>query len=330
MQHSNQTPDKTSGSTDQLQEDIGQRSGLKDPPQQDALRVGILLDGETLPVWQKRAIEKMVTQTDVEITHLVIRANPSPTNLTEFLHETSSDDLLTYFKQCYDRLSAHAIWSLLGIVRQLTKMPEYKEPRKIDSVAGFSDAERIYCQPITDIDFGNHLPDHVTDRVGNSVDVVLRFGFGILTDPLLSMPTHGVLSFHRGDLRSYRGQPGGLWEFLHDEPSAGVTLQRIDDSLDAGEIVVEDKVSITDAHTWREVERRQIAVCEDMLATAIEKFQDPNTNLTTVDSLGPLYTIPRGREALVYAGKTLNGNLRRLMSPASPESSESSVGMRNW
>lgn len=30
-----------------------------------------------------------------------------------------------------------------------------------------------------------------------------------------------------GDLGEYRGQPMGFWEYLHDEPTGGVTLQRI-------------------------------------------------------------------------------------------------------
>ncbi|WP_423747177.1 formyltransferase family protein (plasmid) [Haladaptatus sp. SPP-AMP-3] len=255
----------------------------------------------------------MVTRTNVEITHLVIRADSASAHLTEFLHDASSSDLTAYLRQCYTRVSSHALWSLFGIARQLAESPEYRKPCHIDSVVGTGGAERLYCQPVTDTEFGNHLPDNVTETVGENTDVVIRFGFGILTDPILSMPTHGVLSFHRGDLRSYRGQPGGLWEFLHDEPSAGITLQRIDDSLDAGEIVVEDEVSIADAYTWREVERRQIEVCEGMLAVAIDRLQNPGSEPLTVDSPGTLYTIPRGMEVLTYVKKTLAGNFREFV-----------------
>ncbi|MFH5797265.1 formyltransferase family protein [Haladaptatus sp. CMAA 1911] len=275
--------------------------------------MGILLPGETVPVWQKRAIETMVAETDVEITHLVIHADSTSTHLTEFLHDASSNEVATYMQQCYNRLGSHALWSLLGIVRQLTETPEYRRPCHIDMITGLDDAKALYCEPVADTGFGNHLPDHVTETVGRSTDVVIRFGFGILTDPILSIPRHGVLSFHRGDLRSYRGQPGGLWEFLHDEPSAGITLQRIDDSLDAGEVIVEDEVSITDAHTWREVERRQIEACEGMLAVAIDRLQDPDSEPIRVDQLGALYTIPRGREVLTYVKKTLLGNLREFV-----------------
>jgi methionyl-tRNA formyltransferase len=275
--------------------------------------VGILLSGEAVPAWQKRAIEKMVAEPDIEITHLVIHSDSTATYLTEFLHESSPVELRTYLRQCYDRLDSHTLWSLLGIIRQLAETPEYHRPRHIDSVGGIGDAERLYCRPVADTEFGNHLPDRITEAVGSSTDIVIRFGFGILTDPILSMLAHGMLSFHRGDLRSYRGQPGGFWEFLHDEPCAGITLQRIDDSLDAGEIIVEEEVSITDAHTWREVERRQIRKCEEMLAVATDRLQDPEQEPVTVESLGTLYTIPRGREVLTYVKKTLLGSLHEFV-----------------
>ncbi|WP_433633053.1 formyltransferase family protein [Halomicrococcus sp. NG-SE-24] len=311
MPPSNHLSEESTTSSPQVKQGNPERQTVLDSSQQDILHVGILLPGETIPTWQKRAIEKMVAETDVEITHLVIRDDSSPMNLSEYLEESFPGGLLTYLQLCYMRLNSHALWSLLGIARQLADTPEYREPTPINSIAGFDDTDRIYCEAVTDTDFGNHLPDQVTETVGENTDVVIRFGFGIFTDPLLSKPTHGVLSFHRGDLRAYRGQPGGLWEFLHDEPTAGVTLQRISDSLDAGEIVVEDEVPIDNADTWREVERHQIAVCEEMLVTAIERLQDPDFEPSTPETLGEVYTIPRGMDALAYAGKTIGGILRR-------------------
>ena len=311
MQPSNHSPEESKAPFSQSEQASTGRQAVVEPESQARVRVGILLAGETIPRWQRRAIENMIAQTDVEITHLVLREDSSPTDLTEYLQESFPGGVVTYLQQCQSRLSSHALWSLLGIARQLTDTPKYREPVSINSIAGFADADRISCAPITDEGFGNHLPDHVTDTVGDNTDVVIRFGFGILTDPLLSKPTHGVLSFHRGNLRSYRGQPGGLWEFLHDEPTAGVTLQRIGESLDAGEIVVEDEVPIGDANTWREVERRQIAVCEEMLATAIKRLQNPDFDPSPPDTLGDVYTIPRGTDALTYAGKTISGMLRR-------------------
>lgn len=299
---------------------IGKHIDVGEPPPQEPLSVGILLAGETIPTWQKRAIETMLTRTNVEITHLVIRTDTSPDNLDDYLLQSFPENFVHYIQCCYDRLQAHALWSLLGVIRQVVPTPEYMKPTGIDSIRGFKDAKRIHCPAVPTSGIGNHLPDRVTEDVGENTDVVVRFGFGILTDPLLSMPTHGTLSFHRGNLRSYRGQPGGLWEFLNDEPTAGVTLQRIGESLDAGEIIAENDVDISNARTWREVERRQIEVCEELLAKGIERLQDPEFEPMKPDSLGDLYTIPRGREVGHYLTKTVLGTLSTIVSGSNPTS----------
>ena len=53
-------------------------------------------------------------------------------------------------------------------------------------------------------------------------DVLLRIGgFGIVKEPLLSLCRAGVLSYHHGDMRRYRGQPPAFWELYHGERSIG-------------------------------------------------------------------------------------------------------------
>ncbi|RBI63611.1 hypothetical protein DMJ13_03500 [halophilic archaeon] len=281
-------------------------------PKAELLRVGILLPGETVPTWMKRAIERMVAEADVEVAYLVVNDAAGPDDLSDLLARSLSEEFREYLSCGLDRLRSHPLWSLTGVGRQFGPVPEYRKPKRIETIDGLSDADRIRCRPVPADGFGNRLPDDVAETVGTNTDVVVRFGFGVLKGEFLELPTHGVLSFHRGDLESYRGQPGGLWEFLNDEPTAGVTLQRIGETLDAGEVVVETAVDISDAHTWREVERRQIAACQEMLADGIASLRDPAHDPRTPDSLGPLYTIPTGAEVLRYVGKTAVGRFRTL------------------
>ncbi|WP_227774178.1 formyltransferase family protein [Haladaptatus pallidirubidus] len=289
----------------------GVHSTPESPAEERPLRVGILLPGETVPAWMERAIERTVAETNVEITHLVINDDADPDDLSDYLAGSFPGGVLEYISCSIERLRAHLLWSLTGVARQFAETPDYHEPRSIDSVAGFSGAKRLYCQPVPASGFGNLLPEEVAEEVGTNTDVVVRFGFGVLKGEFLTMPTHGVLSFHRGDLESYRGQPGGLWEFLNDEPTAGVTLQRISETLDGGEIIAERTVDIADARTWREVERRQIAVCEQLLAVGVRRLRDSTFEPTTPDSLGTLYTMPTGVNVARYVCKTALGKLCR-------------------
>ncbi|WP_327052878.1 formyltransferase family protein [Halomicrococcus gelatinilyticus] len=306
------------------------RQAHQEETQAEPLRVGVLLPGETAPAWMQHAIERMVAETDVEITHVVVNEAGGPDDLSDFLAQLTVDEFREYLSSCRYRLQHYPLWAATGVLRQFGPTPEYQRPTSIENIDGVADADQYRCEPVPADGFGNHLPTEVAETVGPNTDVVVRLGFGVLKGEFLEMPTHGVLSFHRGDLESYRGQPGGLWEFLHDEPTAGVTLQRIDDDLDAGEVVVEDEVDISDATTWREVERRQIAVCEAMLAEGVGRLRDPDHEPTTPDSLGTLYTIPSGTDVLRYVGKTAVGHLRSLASGAGASDADPQANRPKW
>jgi folate-dependent phosphoribosylglycinamide formyltransferase PurN len=71
----------------------------------------------------------------------------------------------------------------------------------------------------------------------HDVDILLRFGFRILRGDILKAATHGILSLHHGDTSSYRGGPPAFWEVVNREPVTAVTLQRLTEKLDAGNIL---------------------------------------------------------------------------------------------
>src|SRR6185312_10383200 len=66
------------------------------------------------------------------------------------------------------------------------------------------------------------------------LDVILRFGFGILRGEILTTPRYGVWSFHHGDELRYRGGPPCFWEIYRGDPVTGAILQRLTEKLDAG------------------------------------------------------------------------------------------------
>lgn len=263
----------------------------------ESLRVALLLDGDTVAAWVKRALERMVAETDAEITHVVVNADPPSFGLDHYL----------------DRVREYPLWTPVGAVQKLTPEPDYMRPVSVADVPGVADAERIECEPEPAPDFGNVLPEWVVEEVGPEVDVGVRFGFGILKGAFLDAPEHGVLSFHHGDLRKYRGMPAGFWEFVEGETVAGVTLQRITETLDGGSVVAYRDVDISDAHTWQSVERRLFRVSEGMLAEGIRNVQDPDFEPWQPDSYGDLYSLPKGRAVLTYVRKNGVGRVKERL-----------------
>jgi hypothetical protein len=69
------------------------------------------------------------------------------------------------------------------------------------------------------------------------LDVILRFGFRILKGEILNSSRHGIWSFHHGDNEFYRGAPPCFWEMVEGNPTLGVIFQRLNNSLDNGNIL---------------------------------------------------------------------------------------------
>jgi hypothetical protein len=64
-------------------------------------------------------------------------------------------------------------------------------------------------------------------------DILLRIdGFGIIKEPLLKITPLGVLSYHHGNMRKYRGGPPAFWELYNNENEMGITVQILSSGLE--------------------------------------------------------------------------------------------------
>ena len=133
--------------------------------------------------------------------------------------------------------------------------------------------------------------------------LLLTSGFGIVREPLLSLARHGVLSYHHGDLRRYRGQPPALWEIYNGEREMGVTVQRLNAALDAGEPIVERPIPIKPGDTVRSLRARAYADTADMMYEAVELLASPEFSPEPVQSLGKVYTLPNLRQWVALNAK---------------------------
>ena len=115
---------------------------------------------------------------------------------------------------------------------------------RIDSVVETESVDERSVEPAIVDGWKQRIPSEHAAYIGERADVVIRFGFGFLVGDVLSAPEHGVLSFHHGDITRYRGQPMGFWEFVQDEPVAGITVQQLTEELDAGTIAAFRAVTI--------------------------------------------------------------------------------------
>jgi len=108
---------------------------------------------------------------------------------------------------------------------------------------------------------------------------------------LRDAPAAGVLGYHHGDLRAYRGSYYGFWEYVDGADWGGVTVQRLGSDLDAGEVVAFEPVGIADARSFAEVRRRLWNASVQLLARAVENLRDESFEPDRIpeSELGPVY-----------------------------------------
>jgi len=200
-------------------------------------------------------------------------------------------------------------WTLVWALRSLFAKPvPLSEDVSLNDCEYVSDAKRIKCVPETVDGWKNEIPSKIVDIVADDADIAVRFGFGFVVGDILTELEYGVLSYHHGDIREYRGQPAGCWEFIHGEDEVGITLQRINERLDAGEVAAMKTISIQDSNTYSEIRGRLYENSEGMLTEALLKLESGKMNFEVADTLGRLYTIPKGFSALRFFCKELRGH----------------------
>lgn len=187
------------------------------------LRVGLLLDGPGVPWWIVPALKDLQNRNLIQIVVAAERAADPPG----------------------ERLSRPARWwrhravlgyALLGRLDRRRAQPGLDE-RDTLLTELCPGAETMVVHPKSTRLSDTVLPPDVDRLVAFRLDVILRLGFRILRGPVLGAARDGVWSFHHGDNRTNRGGPEGLWEVLEDRLESGITLQRLTEELDGGEVL---------------------------------------------------------------------------------------------
>lgn len=144
-----------------------------------------------------------------------------------------------------------------------------------------------------------------TIRNLNPEAMVMIGGFGIIKEPLLSLTPRGILSYHHGNMRKYRGQPVGFWELYNNETEMGVTVQRLSAGLDKGTALVEIPIPIEKKDTVTILRNRALDSSISMMHEALQLIQQPNFKPAVIEHYGPVYTIPNLRQYLTLQIKLL-------------------------
>jgi hypothetical protein len=146
--------------------------------------------------------------------------------------------------------------------------------------------DRIHC--FEDI----HAPEALEMIRACRPLLLLVYGAPIVRESLYTIAPLGTLGIHHGKVPEYRGKKTLFWAIYNGELTAGVTIQRINDALDGGDVIEAGEVRIgyrLPWMIWRELERlgmrlylkailnvcNERATYSEQQEVAIKPYRDP-------------------------------------------------------
>ncbi len=148
------------------------------------------------------------------------------------------------------------------------------------------------------------LPVWQPDKLGKDQELLRRLrelspavfvvaAYGQLLPPaVLSLPEYGCLNVHPSLLPKYRGAAPIIWPLLNGETQTGVTIMKMDEGWDTGDILAQETTGIAATETGGQLHDRLAELGAELLVQSIPDYLQGNLQPT-----------PQRHESASYAPK---------------------------
>ena len=123
-------------------------------------------------------------------------------------------------------------------------------------------------------------------KLNPSLIVLFSYGKKIPSD-ILKIPEFGAINIHPSLLPKYRGAAPVEWALIKGEKETGITVIKMDEKIDHGEIIVQEKLMIDEKDNALTLKEKISRIAPSILIKAIEKIR--NKEKTTPQKGKPTY-----------------------------------------
>lgn len=172
------------------------------------MKIAVILDNNCLTKWQLDSIKKIENMVNIE---LILNCQN------------------TKIKKNIKKNFFYYVLNFLCIRNAMTKKKNISHYFKKNIIYNFDSKYKKNWQV---------LPIKIIDLlISKDIDCVVKFGMNLLLVDNTKFLKYGVISFHHGDPTKYRGRPSGFYEILNKESNIGIVVQKINNTLDSGDII---------------------------------------------------------------------------------------------
>ena len=141
----------------------------------------------------------------------------------------------------------------------------------------------IWSDSVSELARQRGIPVHLTDRVdAETIDLVKRSEPDVIVvnswytwmpPELYNLPPHGTLNLHDSLLPKFTGFSPVLWALISGETETGLTVHRMDEQLDTGDILIQHSLPIGPADTGTGLVMRGLDLIPGALRDALSALE---------------------------------------------------------
>jgi methionyl-tRNA formyltransferase len=135
-------------------------------------------------------------------------------------------------------------------------------------------------------------------------DVIINQSQSILKKEILQIPTIGTINRHNALLPKNRGRLTPFWVIYRKERETGVSIHFVNEGIDSGDIIVQEKFEVAPSETFNTLVRKNYTVAPGAMLKALNLLENGNyTLIQNNDSQATYNSTPSLREAMSYRFK---------------------------
>ena len=113
-----------------------------------------------------------------------------------------------------------------------------------------------------------------------NADLFVVVAFRMLPEIIWKIPKKGTINLHASILPNYRGAAPINWAIINGEKESGVTTFFINDKIDTGDVLLNDKIEINDGQTAGDLHDKLMHIGSKLLLKTINTLEKGNYQTT--------------------------------------------------
>lgn len=163
---------------------------------------------------------------------------------------------------------------------------------------------------VRELDFIDQLRE-----LGPEIIVVAAYG-QILPQEILTLPPFGCVNIHASLLPKYRGAAPVNWALIRGENETGITIMQMDEGMDTGGVLVQERVPIDAADTTGTLLEKLSSLGSRMIVHALERISQGTLPATAQDdaaaTMAPILRKEDGRIDWTLPAREIHNRVRGL------------------